>query len=414
MPKQWGENIPAKLCSHVFAYKAPEFTGASEDSQIFGLNKYFKRGIDLDLWWFDAGFYPCNGNWFGGVGNWREDPVRWPNNGLRPLGDACEEKGVDLMVWFEPERAMADSELALEHPDYFLRLKNPDGTDKEDVGFHLYNLGNPEALNWMVNRIDTLIKKWNIKVYRQDLNFFPFDWWRQNESEDRLGALENLSIQGYYKYWDELIFRNPGLFIDSCAGGGRRNDIETLRRAVPFQYTDIGLNDPAQKQKQHLMLFEWAPYFRAHTMSDSPIADEYTWFVAWAPAVTFQPNCWNGEEEFEIGRRMIPIWRRAADLQLRGDYYRQMKIKYGEELTCFTCEHFYDPARGDGFVMFLRNRDCEQESFTAHLALEDGHEYLAENPLSGERYVKSASELKEFTVSLEKKQGCVWFFQRLG
>jgi len=409
MPKQWGENIPVKLCSHVFNYKSPEFTGATEDSQIFGLNKYLKRGIDLDLWWFDAGFYPCDGNW-PKIGTWVEDKVRWPNNGLGPLGEECAKHGIDLMVWFEPERVTAGSEIEREHPEFLLRAKNDDGNYDWNS---LFNYGNPEALNWMINRIDTLIKKWRITCYRQDFNFPPFRYWRQNESEDRLGALENLSIQGYYKFWDTLAFRNPGLFIDSCASGGRRNDLETLRRSVPFQYTDVGLNDPAQKQKQHLMLFEWAPYFRAHTMSDSPIADEYTWFVAWAPAVTFQPNCWNGEEEFEIGRKMIPIWRRAAELQLRGDYYRQMKIVYDAELTCFTCEHFYDPEKGDGFVMFLRNRDCEQESFTAHLALEDGFNYYVENPLTGENYVKPASELKEFTQALEKKQGTVWFFQKV-
>lgn len=409
MPKQWGENIPPKLCAHVFEYKSPEFTGATEDSQIFGLQKYLKRGIDIDLWWYDAGFYPCNGNWYT-VGSWKEDSARWPNNGLGPLGKECEKNDIDLMVWFEPERVVQGTEIYNEHPEFLLKWKNEDGTY---AGQDMFNYGNPEALNWMINRIDTLIKKWNIKCYRQDFNFNSWCYWRLNEDPDRLGAIENLCIQGYYKFWDELLLRNPGLFIDSCAGGGRRNDLETLRRSVSFQYTDVGLNDPAQKQRQHLMLFEWMPYFRAHTWSDSEKVDEYTWFVAWAPAVTFMPKCWAGEEEFEIGRKMTPIWRRAAELQLRGDYYRQMKIKYDEELTCFTCEHFYDPEKGDGFVMFLRNRDCEQESFTAKLAVEDEFDYFVENPLTGESFTKPAAELKEFTQSLEKKQGAVWFIQRL-
>lgn len=409
MPKQWGENIPNKLCAHVFSYKLPEFTGASEDNQIYGLKKYLKRGLDIDLWWFDAGFYRCDGHW-PAIGTWKEDQVRWPNNGLAPLGEECAKNGIDFMVWFEPERVTNGTEIETEHPDFLLRAKNADGNYD---GNSLFNYGNPEALNWMIERIDTLIKKWHITCYRQDFNFAPFRYWRQNETEDRLGALENLSIQGYYKFWDTLAFRNPGLFIDTCASGGRRNDLETLRRSVPFQYTDYGLSEPAQKEKQHLMLFEWAPYFRAHTMAGEPMADEYTWFVAFAPAVTFMPSCNAGEPEFEIARKMTPIWRRAADLQLRGDYYRQMKIKYGEELTCFLCEHFYDPEKGDGFVMFLRNSECEQESFTAKLALEDGHDYFVENPLTGENFVKPASELKEFTQTLEKKQGCVWFFQRV-
>lgn len=37
-------------------------------------------------------------------------------------------------------------------------------------------------------------------------------------------------MQGYLAYWDELRRTNPDLFIDSCASGGRRNDLETMRR----------------------------------------------------------------------------------------------------------------------------------------------------------------------------------------
>jgi alpha-galactosidase len=36
---------------------------------------------------------------------------------------------------------------------------------------------------------------------------------------------------------------NPQLRIDSCASGGRRNDLETMRRAVPLwrsDYAEVG------------------------------------------------------------------------------------------------------------------------------------------------------------------------------
>jgi hypothetical protein len=131
------------------------------------------------------------------------------------------------------------------------------------------------------------------------------------------------------------------------------------------------------------------------------------------PAVTWTAPAWGDEREFELARKMIPIWRRAADLELRGDYYRQMKIKYGEELKCFFAAHFYDPEQGDGMVLFLRNADCEEETFTASLAVEEGYDYRMENPLSGECFVKPARELKQFTVTLEKHQGTIWFMTRL-
>ena len=408
MPKQWGQNIPPKACMHVFNYKAPEFTGATEDSQIYGLNQYIKKGTKPDLWWFDAGFYKCDGDW-PKIGTWKEDTTRFPN-GLAPVGEECAKNNIDLMVWFEPERVTAGSEIETEHPEFLLRAKNDDGNYDYNS---LFNLGDPKALAWMIDRIDTLIKKWHITCYRQDFNFAPFRYWRQNEAEDRLGALENLSIQGYYKYWDTLLLRNPGLFLDSCASGGRRNDLETLRRSVPFQYTDFGLGDHKIKQKQHQQLFQWAPYFRAHTFAwdNNNIVDDVAFFNAFAPAVTYTANVWDDESQFEVGRKMLPIWRRAAELELTGEFYPQMESTRSDK--DFYCVHFYDQDKKEGFVLFIRNRECEQESFTAKLALCPKCEYIVENPLTGETYVKSGAELQEFTQSLDQRQGAVWFFKKV-
>ena len=45
-------------------------------------------------------------------------------------------------------------------------------------------------------------------------------------------------MTGYLAFWDELRRRHPGLLIDTCASGGRRNDLETLRRAIPLWRAD--------------------------------------------------------------------------------------------------------------------------------------------------------------------------------
>ena len=85
-----------------------------------------------------------------------------------------------------------------------------------------------------------LIKELGVGAYRQDYNFPPLRYWRENESFDRQGINENLYVQGYLRFWDTLLERNPGLWIDSCASGGRRNDLETMRRGVPLHPTDYG------------------------------------------------------------------------------------------------------------------------------------------------------------------------------
>lgn len=75
------------------------------------------------------------------------------------------------------------------------------------------------------------------------------------------------------------------LWIDSCASGGRRNDLETMRRSVALHYTDVGYGHHPVKQKQHREMFEWMPYFRAHNMSwDKP---DGTYGTANKPPVSY-------------------------------------------------------------------------------------------------------------------------------
>ena len=99
--------------------------------------------------------------------------------------------------------------------------------------------------------------------------------------------------------------------------GGRRNDLETMRRAVPLHYTDMGYGEHPIKQKQHRLMFEWIPYFRAHTMSwdnengeyvrnvNQPV-DDFAYHCAMAPAITSMIEYYDNEELFDVGRKFDP------------------------------------------------------------------------------------------------------------
>jgi len=47
------------------------------------------------------------------------------------------------------------------------------------------------------------------------------------------GLTEIRYVEGHYALWDELRARHSGLWIDNCASGGRRIDLETLMRSSP-------------------------------------------------------------------------------------------------------------------------------------------------------------------------------------
>jgi alpha-galactosidase len=236
-----------------------------------------------------------------------------------------------------------------------------------------------------------------------------------------VGALENLHVQGYLRYWDELVRRNPGLWIDSCASGGRRNELETMRRAVPLHYTDVGYGEHPIKQKQHRFMFEWIPYFRAHNMNWCDAegaygngtfpADRYSYHCALTPSLTDMTDRNAPDEAMSLAREMTAIWRCAAELMLRGDYYPLTECRKSAE--DYYAMQFEDRARGDGFVQVVRNSQCIADSFTARLQADGDSVYRFVNPETGERFERDGKELKEgLTVRIPRRSGVVWFYTR--
>jgi hypothetical protein len=61
----------------------------------------------------------------------------------------------------------------------------------------------------------SLIRDNGIRIYRQDHNFAPLEFWRTNEADDRRGMRENLHVQGYLRYWDDLLARKD---VEYCKG----------------------------------------------------------------------------------------------------------------------------------------------------------------------------------------------------
>jgi alpha-galactosidase len=227
-------------------------------------------------WWVDAGWYaiPLNDAfyssdpWFYGVGSWYPDPVRFPQ-GLRPTFAAAAAHGMKSILWSEPERAMASTWLAENHPTWLLGPSGPVANAKEvstNVSY-LVNFGNPDALSWMVDHFDSLISTQGaagsgINVLRQDFNMDPLDNWNAADAPGRRGMTQMNHVLGHLAFWDELRQRHPHMWIDSCASGGRRNDIETMRRAVPLWRSDYQY-DPTGAQCQTYGISFWLPYFGA-------------------------------------------------------------------------------------------------------------------------------------------------------
>lgn len=410
-----GTPIKPRVFAHTFeAGGKPEFTGITEENQLHAIDVYCKRGLKPDGWWIDAGWYPCGGDWTA-TGSWYPEEARFPN-GLSPVGKKCEEFGIDLLMWFEPERVTEGSGLDLAHPEWMLYKYGKDG--KADRN-RLLNYAVPECLEYITNLIDSIIKDAGIKIYRQDFNFQPLPYWEENEEKNRTGAIENLHVQGYLRLWDELLRRNPGLIIDSCASGGTRNDLDTMRRSVPLQYTDVGLGNHPLKQKQYREMLEWIPYYRSHVLNgDSEdgiytggkrTVDEYAYMTAIAPAITTMIEFDDDNALFMLGKKMHPIWRRAAEIMLKGDYYPLSECR--NDAGDWYAVQFDCPQTGEGFIQVIRNSLAPDDGFSITPYIRDREMYRLENAVDGEmRSVDGYKLARGLTFYMPRRSGEIWFY----
>ena len=399
-----------------------EFTAATEANQVKYLEAFHAQGIWPDVWWIDAGWYPCYNaggerKWWL-TGTWEPDAERFPH-GLKPISDRASRAGADLLVWFEPERVVPGSSLALEHPEWLLHTR--DG-DAQVLSGGLLNLGNPHCRQWLTEHVSQLIHDNGIKIYRQDHNFAPLEHWRQNEAGDRQGLNENLHVQGYLQFWDDLLARNPGLWIDSCASGGRRNDLETMRRSVPLHYSDHGYGNQPVKLAFQRTLYEWIPYFKDCTLSwdihgparfDHQV-DSYSFHCGMAPMLFATLDIRRDDYDFAMARKMIAIWRKAAGLLLHGDYYPLTPFHRSPER--WVARQFDAPESGRGLLQAIRPPDSPQARRTFFpKAISREAEYRFEDSETGEiRQTDGQALIRDgFTIALRPRSGAIWFYQTI-
>ncbi len=387
---------PAVMVCMSDSYPGMKSNAADE---IRYIDRYVKAGAKLDYWWIDAGWYPCGDGWWN-VGTWKPDPQRYPK-GLREVADRVHAGGMKLVVWFEPERVTAGSWLAEHHPQWVLGGKKGG----------LLNLGDPEARTWLTEHVDKMIKEQGIDLYRQDFNMEPLGFWRNNDPPDRQGITEIRHVEGFLAYWDELHRRHPDMPIDTCASGGRRNDLETLRRAFPLLRSDYRFV-PAGTQSHTYGMALWIPYYGTGVGAVS----DYVVRSHWSPWLGIGPNEIPGKgPDWANFQRMIAELRRVAPYY-SGDYYPLSGYNLDE--TAWMAWQFDRPDLGEGVVQAFRRSGSYYESARFPLGgLEADARYVITDMDSGRSQVQTGRELtdKGLTVSLDKPaSACVLLYKKAG
>ena len=384
--------------------------------RVKALDEY---AIPVDTVWIDAGWYGCSekpspdefeGDWAEHTGDWRVNPRLHPD-GLRDVAATVHAGGRKLLLWAEPERARVTAPAVTEHPSRFFRPVRPQDKDR------LLNLGDGEAWADCLHTLSDLIDRLQLDWYRQDFNMDPLPVWCFNDAPDRLGMSEILHINGLYKLWDALLERFPHLMIDNCASGGRRIDVETLRRSVPLWRSDMQCVEncrPEVSQAHSLTFCEWLPY--SGTGADRS-GSLYRLRGCYAAAL--------GLRSFYSENRPIPSPDEAEALRAQCEEYLRVRPYFSEDVYALTvpgegedlwsAQQLHRPADGTGAVLVFRREASPYETACFPLSgLDQSKSYAFYCPDTGERAVYGGNVLaaRGLPVGItEKGASRLYFYQ---
>lgn len=379
-------------------------TNATEESQIEAIRSYFDYGIALDYWWMDAGWYTMPSgskiNAWAQTGTWNVDKNRFPTEfkSISDLADDLNMRGT--ILWFEPERVnFSASDIQKIHPEFksewLIRIPGDPNS--------LLDLSNRECREWLVGIVSSIMEKGGIDIYRQDFNFHPANSWSSLDSYGRVGFAENMYVQGYYAYFDALLERFPNMYIDTCASGGNRMELETIRRAVALHRTDANVDDSTRTQAATQGLYNWIP-FSGHPMnaSLSTTFDIYQIRSTYLPSVTLNYDYRVTTAEWKKLSALVEECRMAMKY-CYNDYYEL--VPWNNTVSAWRGWEFINSAENEGVIQLFCPEGCSELSKTIKLYGLDPNVVYVLTDVEGINSCKmSGKELMEvgFTVTYSK------------
>lgn len=173
----------------------------------------------LDAGWFGEG----EGGWWAHIGNWRENLTGGYCGRMREISELVHAHGMRFGLWLEPERAHPNAPIVKEHPEYF--LKRPG-----DSGMYYLDFANEEARRYITELTLSLAETYGVDLFKFDFNgSLPYD---------PTGCAFYHYHRGQKAFLAAIRAAIPELYLECCAGGGYRMEIENYIHYDGFWFSD--------------------------------------------------------------------------------------------------------------------------------------------------------------------------------
>lgn len=341
------------------------------------LEKMIEEDVKVDFRWFDAGWYirpdltsaqsHVEGrDWWESVGTWELDPQKWPGKTFLESTEFARENGMRTLVWFEPERVTDPENLAKNfgyNLDWAIRVEGENAICN--------NIGDPACLEWTTERICKMLRENKVEMYREDNNCNAAVLWKYldaKEGDGRQGITECKMIAAHYEMWDRIIactlsYGGCG-FVDSCASGGGRNDLESMRRGFPLLRSDVDRTSTALRLSMTWGFNRWLPFCGANTkekVSEHALtgqSDPYVWRASYLAALNVDSQfVQDPDQNFNVLRFGLREWKQVSPYLLKNFYpltpWHSEQDKFG-----FTAFCYYDTETEKGVLLAFRQECC--------------------------------------------------------
>ncbi len=153
------------------------------------------------------------------------------------------------------------------------------------------------------------------------------------------------------------------MVIDSCASGGHRNDLETMRRSVPLLRSDY-LFEPVGQQGHTYGLSFWLPFYGTGYCPSNTVGWGWgTGELSYNPYTRRSNMCpaniglfdFRAEVDDELILKLYREWLEVAPAFL-GDYYPLTDYNLSQQE--WIAWQFDRPDAGTGFVQAFRRESC--------------------------------------------------------
>lgn len=408
-----GRDQYGPLCANIWG-------GMKTSAVLERIKKIQDEALPFEYVWMDAGWYgedtqptpdEFEGDWWLHTGDWTVSSHIHTRE-LRDVADAVHNAGMKFLLWVEPERVVKGTPISLKHPEYFL--------DSDDTSSNSYdlllNLGNKEAWQYCLDTVSDLIEHIGIDGYRQDFNMSPLPYWRKNDKTHRKGITEIKHINGLYRFWDALLERFPHLLIDDCASGGKRIDIEMLRRSMPLWRSDFQCpaNYDIDATQIHNQTFNtWIPY--SGTGTGRPY-DLYRIRSAYGASLATNWS-FSQKEPYADTAEKVELIRKCTTEYLKvrpyfsEDFYPLTSVTEATDAWCVT--QFDRPSQNDGVLLIFRRENSQSDTVTLQLfGIDENASYNVTDADGGTQTVDGKTLIDGLKISIPKRTAKILFYNK--